>query len=87
MLTIYNYNVYFTISVSKYFDYLGISRYKVIELIEQHWDDRKIESKRKDKYFVLCRYGGKYMKIRFKIYEEESKLLVIAAEIFTKVRK
>jgi uncharacterized ubiquitin-like protein YukD len=81
------YYLYFTKLGRDRLDNLGIDEYKVKNIIESYWNSKKLEKKRQNKYFITFWHKERYIKMRFRLYDDEKRLLIIMAETFKKMRK
>ena len=87
MVKIRGYYQYFTKLGRDRLDNLGIDEYKVKDFIESNYNIKQLEKKTQQKYFIIVCHKKRYVKIRFRIYEDEKRLLIIMAEPFKKMRK
>ena len=87
MAKIRGFDLYFTKFGRDRLDNLGIDEYKIKDVIKSYWNSKKIENRRQNKYFIILWHKERYVKIRFRIYDEEKRILVIMAETFKKLKK
>ena len=87
MAKVRGYYLFFTKLGRDRLDNLGIDEYKAKAVIESYWNTKQLEKKRQNKYFIILWHKERYVKIRFRIYDDEKKLLIIMAERFKKKRK
>ena len=87
MVKVRGYHLYFTKMGRDRLDNLGIDGFRVKDIIEGHWNSKQLEKKRQNKYFIIFWYKERYIKMRFRIYDDEKRLLIIMAETFKKLRK
>jgi len=87
MVKIKGYSLYFTKLSRDRLDNLGIDEFKIKDVNESHWNSKRLEKKRHYKYFIIFWHKERYIKIRFRIYYDEKKLLIIMAETFKRIRK
>ena len=68
-------------------DRMRLMPYNVRDILDDNWENRQLESKKKQKYHIISSARKKWVKIRFRLYREEGDVLIIMLEEFTTIRR